>query len=70
MKFLFKQKLHIGNLKECACEESSKKIIKCCDYDLKGYLHYKTISCYKVALDVSLMNFFVWRKKMFQSWGI
>ena len=26
----------------------------------KGYLRYKTIFCYKVALDVQLMNFFIW----------
>ena len=25
----------------------------------KGYLRYKTILCYKVALDVQLMNFFI-----------
>ena len=24
-----------------------------------GYLHYKTIFCHKVALDVYLMNFFI-----------
>ena len=29
---------------------------------LKGYLHYKTIFCHKVALDVQLMNFFIWSK--------
>ena len=28
----------------------------------KGYLHYKTIFCHKVALDAQLMNFFVWSK--------
>ena len=29
---------------------------------LKGHLHYKTILCHKVAFDVYLMNFFIWRK--------
>ena len=29
---------------------------------IKGYLRYKTILCHKVALDVQLMNFFIWRK--------
>ena len=29
----------------------------------KGYLRYKTILCHKVALDVQLMNIFIWRKK-------
>ena len=29
---------------------------------LKGYLCYKTILCHKVALDVQLLNFFIWRK--------
>ena len=29
---------------------------------IKGYLRYKTIFCHKVALDVYLMNFFMWRK--------
>ena len=29
---------------------------------LKGYFHYKTILCDKVAFDVQLMNFFIWRK--------
>ena len=29
---------------------------------LKGYLHYKTIFCHKVALDAQLMNFFIWSK--------
>ena len=28
----------------------------------KGYLRYKTILCHKAALDVQLMNFFIWRK--------
>ena len=28
----------------------------------KGYLRYKTILCYKVTLDMQLMNFFIWRK--------
>ena len=28
----------------------------------KGYLHYKTVFCNKVALDVQLMNNFIWRK--------
>ena len=31
----------------------------------KGYLHYKTILCDQVALDVELMNFFIWRKNNF-----
>ena len=31
---------------------------------LKGYLHYKTILCHKVALDVELINFFIWRKNI------
>ena len=31
---------------------------------LKGYLRYKTIFCHKVALDVYLMNFFIWRKNV------
>ena len=26
---------------------------------VKGYLRYKTILCYKVALDAQLMNFFI-----------
>ena len=30
---------------------------------VKGYLHYKTIHCYKVALDMWLMNFFYLKKK-------
>ena len=30
--------------------------------DFKDYLHYKTILCDKVALDVKLMIFFIWRK--------
>ena len=29
---------------------------------LKGYLCYKTILHHIVALDVKLMNFFIWRK--------
>ena len=29
---------------------------------LKSYLHYKNISCHRVALDVSLRNFFTWRE--------
>ena len=29
---------------------------------IKGYLRYKTIPCHKVALDVQLMNFLIWRK--------
>ena len=28
----------------------------------KGYIHYKTIFCHKVALDAQLMNFFIWRE--------
>ena len=28
----------------------------------KGYLCYRTIFCHKVALDVQLMNFFIWSK--------
>ena len=32
---------------------------------VKGYLCYKTILCRKVALDVQLMNFFIWKKKCF-----
>ena len=31
---------------------------------LKGYLHYKTILCHKVALDVELINFLIWRKNV------
>ena len=31
---------------------------------VKGYLHYKSIFCQKVPLDVSLMNFFIWRKNV------
>ena len=31
--------------------------------DVTGYLHYKTILCHRVALDVQLMNFF-WRKNV------
>ena len=33
-----------------------------CNILIKGYLHYKTIFCCKVALDVQLLNFFIWRK--------
>ena len=29
---------------------------------IKGYLRYKTIFCHKVALDVELVNFFIWSK--------
>ena len=29
---------------------------------LKGCLRYKTILCHKLALNVWLMNFFIWRK--------
>ena len=29
---------------------------------IKGYLCYKTILCHKVAFDVQVMNFFIWRK--------
>ena len=29
---------------------------------VKGYLRYKTIFCYKAAFDVQLMNFFIWRE--------
>ena len=32
---------------------------------LKGYLRYKIIFCHKVALDVWLMNCFIWRKNKF-----
>ena len=28
----------------------------------KGYPWYKTISCFKAALDVQLINVFIWRK--------
>ena len=28
----------------------------------EGYLRYKTIFCHEVALDVQLMNFFIWKK--------
>ena len=35
---------------------------------LKGYLCYKTIFCYNVALDAQLMNFFIWSKIMLCSW--
>ena len=31
---------------------------------IKGYLHYKTILCHKVAIDVQLINFFIWRKNV------
>ena len=31
---------------------------------LKGYLCYKTILCHEVALDVKLMNFFIWIKNV------
>ena len=37
---------------------------------LKGYLRYKTILCHIVAPDVQLMNFFIWKKKMFRSQDI
>ena len=30
--------------------------------ELKKYLRYKTGICHKVAFDVQLMNFFIWRK--------
>ena len=29
---------------------------------LKGYLRYKTVFYHKIALDVSLMKFFIWRQ--------
>ena len=29
---------------------------------IKGYLHYKTIFCHKVALYVQLMDFFIWNE--------
>ena len=29
------------------------------------FFHYKSIFYYKVALDVQLMNFFIWKKKCF-----
>ena len=29
---------------------------------IKGYLRYKIIFCYKVVIDVWLMNFFIWRE--------
>ena len=32
---------------------------------IKGYLRYKSILCHKVALDVQLMNFFIWRENNF-----
>ena len=32
------------------------------DNTIKGYLRYKTIFCYKVAFDVWLMDFFIWRE--------
>ena len=32
------------------------------DFLIKGCLCYKTIFCTKVALDVWLINFFIWRK--------
>ena len=28
----------------------------------KGYLRYETIFCHKVAFDVELMNFFIWKE--------
>ena len=34
---------------------------------VEGYLHYKTILCHKVALDVQLMNFLFEEKIMFHS---
>ena len=37
-------------------------------YSIKGYFPYKTIFCFKVALDVFLMNFLF--KKMFHSQDI
>ena len=39
---------------------SHGSLLKCSQ--LKGYLCYKTILYHKVALDVQLMNFFIWRK--------
>ena len=35
---------------------------KCRIVLIKGYLRYKANICHKVALDVQLMNFFVWSK--------
>ena len=38
----------------------------------KGYLHCKVILCYKIPLDVQLMNFFIWRKNhllFLRRWG-
>ena len=32
------------------------------DCMIKGYLHYKPIFCYRVAFDLYLMNFFIWRE--------
>ena len=31
----------------------------------KGYLRYKTILCHKVAIDVQLMNFFIFLSFLF-----
>ena len=31
-------------------------------FKIKGHLRYKTIFCYKVAFDVQLTNFFIWRE--------
>ena len=40
----------------------SFKIFLICFVSLNGYLHYKTIFCHKGALDLQLMNFFIWSK--------
>ena len=36
-----------------------------CDQVTKGYLPHKSIFCHKVALNVSLMNFSIWKKNCF-----
>ena len=38
--------------------------------EFKGYLHYKSIFCHNVALDVQLIIFFFEEKLMFRSWDI
>ena len=53
----FSEKILNGKL-NFLCSEYTLKIMK----TLKGYLSYKTIFCNKVALDVKLMTFFIWRK--------
>ena len=39
-------------------------------WNIKGYFCYKIIFCHKVTVDVQLINFFIWNKRIFHSWDI